>query len=252
MSSSIQQVFRQCTKTVSPIFCDTSKTSHHKSFPRDVREKSSRKLERPRNCKELSEKLARENDYKPMPKNELSTWSNEDVICRENLAFNEVTVSDKPASNSGTGSTIVEVEEYQPCRLFCGRGNSAIWNPQVEKARAVTYPPRNEMSNRQPLSPISSWTGVTRHRSSEPMRGREYKLSELLPDCRLRNIEARGGERDFTAWFKRLPPNIKVDKDIRTDRGVFKKDNFPTSRHLDKYLGIKNSKASARTKRHRL
>jgi len=68
--------------------------------------------------------------------------------------------------------------------------------------------------------------------------GSRKKLSELLPDGRLWNIEARGGRRDFSKWFKTLPPNVKVDKDFRTDRGVFKKDNFQSIEALDRYLGI--------------
>lgn len=69
------------------------------------------------------------------------------------------------------------------------------------------------------------------------------KLSEWLPECRLENIEARGGKRDFGKWFTVLPPHVQVDKDVRTDRGVFKKDNFQSSQALDKYLGLKNSRS---------
>jgi len=64
------------------------------------------------------------------------------------------------------------------------------------------------------------------------------KLSEILPGCRIWNIEARGGRRDFSKWFQTLPPYVKVDKDLRTDRGVFKKDNFQSMEALDRYLGI--------------
>jgi len=64
------------------------------------------------------------------------------------------------------------------------------------------------------------------------------KLSELLPECRIWNIEARGGRRDFRKWFQIMPPNVKVDKDLRTDSGIFKKDNFQSMEALDKYLGI--------------
>jgi len=63
-------------------------------------------------------------------------------------------------------------------------------------------------------------------------------VSELLPECRLRNIEAPGGRRDFEKWFVTLPPNVTVDKDLQTDRGVFRKDNFRTAEALDRYLGI--------------
>jgi len=74
-------------------------------------------------------------------------------------------------------------------------------------------------------------------------RDSPVKFSDWRPECRLQNIEARGGKRDFRKWFKVLPPNVKVDKDVRTDRGVFKKDNFPSAHALDKYLGIKNSRS---------
>lgn len=79
---------------------------------------------------------------------------------------------------------------------------------------------------------------------SEPVGwSKACKLSEEIPDCRLYDIEARGGTRDFVKWFEKLPPNWTVDKDVRTDRGVFKKDNFQSSRALDKYLGIRNSRS---------
>jgi len=71
---------------------------------------------------------------------------------------------------------------------------------------------------------------------------KECKISEVMPDCRLRNIEARGGERDFGKWFGKLPPNCRIDKNVRTDRGVFTKDNFHSSSALDLYLGVKKSK----------
>jgi len=71
------------------------------------------------------------------------------------------------------------------------------------------------------------------------------KISEWLPGCRLQNIEARGGKRDFRKWFMALPPHVLVDKDVRTDRGVFKKDTFQTSQALDNYLGIETNISSA-------
>jgi len=73
--------------------------------------------------------------------------------------------------------------------------------------------------------------------------GRECKISEVMPDCRLHDIEASGGSRNFSKWFGKLPPNCRVDKDVRTDRGVFKKDNFQSSSALDRYLGINSSKS---------
>jgi len=107
------------------------------------------------------------------------------------------------------------------------------------KERYKTYPSRDdEKRGRSPRD-------VPRGRYySEPVGySKECKLSEEIPDCRLYDIEARGGTRDFGKWFKKLPPNWTVDKDVRTDRGVFKKDNFQSSRALDKYLGIKNSRS---------
>jgi len=64
------------------------------------------------------------------------------------------------------------------------------------------------------------------------------KLSELLPECRVSNIHASGGRCDFSKWFRFLPPNIQVDKDLQTDRGVFKKDNFQNDQALKRYLNI--------------
>jgi len=107
------------------------------------------------------------------------------------------------------------------------------------KERTKTYPSRDdEKRGRSPRD-------VPRGRyHSEPVRwSKECKLSEEIPDCRLYDIEARGGTRDFGKWFEKLPPNWTVDKDVRTDRGVFKKDNFQSSSALDKYLGIRNSRS---------
>jgi len=116
------------------------------------------------------------------------------------------------------------------------------------KNRAVTYPLRVQPSYKmQNINMRESSRTPTQSRSrlkSVPLsRSKQYKLSELVPDCRLKNIEASGGDRDFSKWFKRLPPNVIVDKDIRTDRGIFTKDNFPTPQSLDKYLGIGNSRS---------
>jgi len=120
--------------------------------------------------------------------------------------------------------------------------------PGLPKHRAVTFPLRVEPSyNLRKCDPCTFQKEVTqfRYRSkSEPFFiTKQYRLSELIPDCRLKNIEARGGDRDFSKWFMRLPPNVKLDKDVKTDHGVLRKDNFPTSRALDKYLGIQKSKS---------
>jgi len=64
------------------------------------------------------------------------------------------------------------------------------------------------------------------------------KLSELLPECRIPNIEASGARRNFSKWFQVLPHNIHVDKDVQTDRGIFTKDNFPNLQALERYLNI--------------
>jgi len=68
-------------------------------------------------------------------------------------------------------------------------------------------------------------------------REKECKLSDLINDSRLTKIEA--SKRSFRKWFKNLPPNVKVDKDVFTDRGmIIAKDNFRSSGDLDSYLGI--------------
>jgi len=122
------------------------------------------------------------------------------------------------------------------------------------KKRAVTYPLRVEplykMQNINMWgSPRTTTQSSSRLQIVPLLRSKQYKLSELIPDCRLKNIEASGGRRDFSKWFKRLPPNVIVDKDMRTDRGVFTKDNFPTPQSLDKYLGIKNSRSPVKRRK---
>jgi len=81
--------------------------------------------------------------------------------------------------------------------------------------------------------------------------GRECKLSEVKPDCRLRGVKASGGSRDFRKWFGKLPPNCRIDKDVRTDRGILRRDNFQSSTALDRYLGIKSSKSPSDRRRRR-
>jgi len=116
------------------------------------------------------------------------------------------------------------------------------------KKRAVTYPLRVEpLYKMQNINMWGSPRTTTQSRSRLQivplLCAKQYKLSELIPDCRLKNIEASGGRRDFSKWFKRLPPNVIVDKDMKTDRGVLTSDNFPTPQSLDKYLGIRNSRS---------
>merc|ERR1711920_742703 len=114
------------------------------------------------------------------------------------------------------------------------------------KIRAVTYPLRGEPSYKMQNmrgSPRTTTQSRSRLQIVILLCSKEYKLSELIPDCRLKNIEASGGHRDFSKWSKRMPPNVIVDKDMRTDRGVFMRDNFPTPQYLDEYLGIRNSRS---------
>jgi len=122
------------------------------------------------------------------------------------------------------------------------------------KNRAVSYPRRVQPSYK--MQNINMWESPgapTEYRSrlkSVPLsRSKQYKLSELIPDCRLKNIEASGGRRDFSKWFKRLPPNVIVDKDMTTDRGVLTRDNFPTPQSLDKYLGIQKSRSPVKRRK---
>jgi len=64
------------------------------------------------------------------------------------------------------------------------------------------------------------------------------KLSELVPELRLRGVKARGGSRDFARWFETVPPNVLVDVDFKCDRGILRKDHFRTADMLDRYLGL--------------
>jgi len=74
-------------------------------------------------------------------------------------------------------------------------------------------------------------------------REKEYKLSDLISDSHLPNIEV-SKRRSLREWFKTLPPNVKVDKDVFTERGMLiTKDNFRNSGDLDSYLGIENSRS---------
>lgn len=115
---------------------------------------------------------------------------------------------------------------YSPQR----RNSSDRYYSKEKSSRGRSNSPGNSSND----SPI-----YRRRRSPEE----RLKVSEWLPGCRLRNIEARGGKRDFRQWFNVLPPHVQVDKDLRTDRGVFKKDNFQSAQALDKYLGIVNSRS---------
>lgn len=100
--------------------------------------------------------------------------------------------------------------------------------------------PRGWESNERLLNPeVKKWLNNKKKFSlGKNIMSNLNKLSELLPECRIWNIEARGGRRNFGKWFQTLPPNVKVDKDLRTDRGVLKKDNFQSEEELNRYLGI--------------
>lgn len=115
---------------------------------------------------------------------------------------------------------------------------------QKRKERA-SYPSRVENSRR----PSQRDVPRGRSHSHSDFWSKECKFSEVIPECRLRNIEASGGSRDFRKWFGKLPPNCRVDKDVRTDRGVFRKDNFQSSSALVRYLGINNRSPSDRKRR---
>jgi len=88
------------------------------------------------------------------------------------------------------------------------------------------------------LSKERSKIQSVKHRTQRRFSAKTRKLSELVPDRRLRGLKASGGKRDFARWFQTLPPNVLVDVDFRCDRGVFKRDFFRTGDMLDRYLGL--------------
>jgi len=115
------------------------------------------------------------------------------------------------------------------------------------RERATSHPSRVEKS--QSSSKRDDVRG--RYRKDSDSWSKECKASEVWPECRLRDIEASGGSRDFGKWFGKVPPNCRVDKDVRTDRGTFRKDNFESSFALDRYLGINGSKSPSKRRRRR-
>lgn len=118
---------------------------------------------------------------------------------------------------------------------------------QRRRERATSHPSRVEKSRRS--SRRDGGRGCCKDDSD--FWSRECKASEVWPECRLRDIEASGGSRDFGKWFGKVPPNCRVDKDVRTDRGLFRKDNFESASALDRYLGINGSKSPSDRRRRR-
>jgi len=66
----------------------------------------------------------------------------------------------------------------------------------------------------------------------------EINLSDIFPDLRIRGLQASAGKRDFASWFTAIPPDVKVDRDFKCDKGILKKDLFCDSDMLDTYLGL--------------
>jgi len=66
----------------------------------------------------------------------------------------------------------------------------------------------------------------------------EVNLSDIFPDLRLRGLRASAGKRDFASWFAAIPPDVKIDKDFKCDKGILKKDSFCSPHMLDRYLGL--------------
>jgi len=137
-------------------------------------------------------------------------------------------------SSSGSSSVICHSRREQADLEFRRKYDSV--SPPTTRY-SFTHLRMNHFSGE--LYPENREEERSRHRGSSENRTRTRRsVSELLPECRLRNIEAPGGTRDFEKWFQTLPPNVTVDKDLLTDRGVFRKDNFRTAEALDRYLGI--------------
>jgi len=66
----------------------------------------------------------------------------------------------------------------------------------------------------------------------------EVNLSDIFPDLRLRGLRASAGKRDFASWFAAIPPEVKIDRDFKCDKGILKKDSFCSPHMLDTYLGL--------------
>jgi len=126
---------------------------------------------------------------------------------------------------------------YRECSVDNKEELRATGNER-QKEQAFSHPRRIDLSR---FSSARERRGTCI--SNSDYWGRQCKLSEVKPDCRLRGVKASGGSRDFRKWFGKLPPNCRIDKDVRTDCGVLSRDNFQSSSALDRYLGIKSSKS---------
>jgi len=180
----------------------------------------------------------RTDDWTPRPRRKSSpnyrmTKSKSSTRYRE-----ESTPKDKRSSRGQSYSP-----RYRECDVDYKEELQATDNER-RKERATSHPSRVDECRRS-----SRRDRRGRRISDSDFWGRECKFSEVMPECRLRDIEASGGSRDFRKWFGKLPPNWRVDKDVRTDRGVFRKDNFQSASALDQYLGINSSKSPTERRR---
>lgn len=165
-------------------------------------------------------------------------------------------------SKRGSGDDEKSLSRHRSESSYLGQRDQSTRSSRRRSRKSKKYysPNRRDSSERfyskerrsrgQSDSPDNRSNHSPNYRRPRVPKDRTVKFSDWRPECRLQNIEARGGKRDFRKWFKVLPPNVKVDKDVRTDRGVFKKDNFQSSQALDKYLGIKNSRSPVERRKH--
>jgi len=72
----------------------------------------------------------------------------------------------------------------------------------------------------------------------EDERQSSNKLSVRIPSGRIHGLSAASGHRDFAAWFRQIPPDVKIDKQFQCDTGVLKKDNFKSTEALFQYLRV--------------
>jgi len=119
--------------------------------------------------------------------------------------------------------------------------------------RWATYSYENDSSphcSRTPNFSPQRYPQRDRFANKLDYREKECNLSDLITDSHLTNIEASKKSMSFRKWFKTLPPNVKVDKDVFTKRGMLiTKDNFRNSGDLDSYLGIEKSRSPSQRRR---